>query len=58
VLRTDLVALAVLLQAVALLALAALPVGQGVCALRELVRKRVGVPLLDVDALRHHLLQE
>jgi hypothetical protein len=49
-------ALAVLLEAVALLALAALPVGQRVRALRELVREGGWVTLLDADPFRSHLL--
>jgi hypothetical protein len=54
---TDLVAFTVLLQAVALLALAALAVGESVSTLRQLVGKGVGVTLLDAHALCHHLLQ-
>jgi hypothetical protein len=51
-------ALAVLFEAVAALALAALAVGQRVCTGRcQLVDERVGVPLLDVLTARKHLLQ-
>jgi hypothetical protein len=51
-------ALAVLFEAVAALALAALAVGQRVSAgSRQLVDEGVGVALLDVLTARKHLLQ-
>jgi hypothetical protein len=55
---TYLVTFTVLLQTVALLALAALAVGECVSALRQLVCEGVRVALLDAHALRHNLLQD